>query len=475
MTFYQKLIEFKKDRKGVALLIVLSAMATLSIFVGEITYTAQINQKLAYDRLDQVKAQALAKSGLKIALLRIRAYSEIKKFISKATAGTGASAADVSSVIPKSVVEKIWSEPITVPFSGDISGLPLTIKDALSKFRKDSNMEGKLYISIQAQSNKFNLNSILPQFASQPAPPPAKPAGTGSTTPPGTTTPPAASGATGADGKPAPVQYDPEKAKAALTEQIKTTFNKRFETDQKFRDDYRSYRIEDLVEDIFGWSDLAYDSRREQSAPIPFKRAPFYNISELHYLQSMDDEVYDLLADQFSAGVGSSINVNTIKEPVLRAMVPQMTDDEVKKFFEFRDSSGSNAGTTTAAQASGDDNSFKSPDDFFKYLKEKVQAFGGSDSKIGDLKNSFAARGIELTTDETNFLVHIEATVQQTKRTLEAMVSMSESTSPTAPKVPGTPGTPNPATPNPQATTATNLPDNTTEKSNLKITQLRFL
>ena len=473
MTFYQKLIEFKKDRKGVALLIVLSAMATLSIFVGEITYTAQINQKLAYDRLDQVKAQALAKSGLKIALLRIRAYSEIKKFISKATAGTGASAADVSSVIPKSVVEKIWSEPITVPFSGDISGLPLTIKDALSKFRKDSNMEGKLYISIQAQSNKFNLNSILPQFASQPMPTPTPaPSGTGGTAAGGTGAPPTGAGASA---KPTPVQYDAEKAKAALTEQIKTTFQKRFETDQKFRDDYRSYRIEDLVEDIFGWSDLAYDSRREQSATIPLKRAPFYNISELHYLQSMDDEVYDLLADQFSAGVGSSINVNTIKEPVLRAMVPQMTDDEVKKFFEFRDSSGSNAGTTTAAQASGDDNSFKSPDDFFKYLKEKVQAFGGSDSKIGDLKNSFAARGIELTTDETNFLVHIEATVQQTKRTLEAMVSMSESTSPTAPKVPGTPGTPNPATPNPQATTATNLPDNTTEKSNLKITQLRFL
>ena len=158
------------DKKGVALFIVLASMATLGIFVGEITYTAQINQKLAYDRLDQVKAQALAKSGLRLALLRIRAYSELKKTISKMAGDSAAGAAVANSVVPKSMIEKIWAEPITVPFSGDISSLPGTLKDALEKFRKDSGMEGKLYISIQAQSNKFNLNSTLPSFAAIAAP-----------------------------------------------------------------------------------------------------------------------------------------------------------------------------------------------------------------------------------------------------------------------------------------------------------------
>ena len=174
----------RPDNKGVALFIVLSAMATLAIFVGEITYTAQVNQKLAYDRLDQIKAHSLAKSGLRIALLRIRAYSELKKTIGDMAKSAGASADAVSSVVPKAVMEKIWSEPITIPFSGDIAGLPMGARDALTKFRKDSGMEGKLYISIQAQSSRFNLNSTIAAFAPSPSPnpsPTATPAGGTST------------------------------------------------------------------------------------------------------------------------------------------------------------------------------------------------------------------------------------------------------------------------------------------------------
>jgi hypothetical protein len=476
MTCFQRLTKsfkkFKQDRRGVALLIVLSAMATLAVFVGEITYTAQINQKLAYDRLDQVKAQALAKSGLKLALLRIRAYSEIKKAIGAATGGNAAAAAAASSMIPKAIIEKIWSEPITIPFSGDISSLPSAAKDALGKFRKDSAMEGKLYISIEAQSDKFNLNSILPAFASiAGASPTASPGAP--TNAPGTT----ATASPSPTGTPT-ASYDPVQARVLFLDHMKTIFQKKFDSDEKFREFYRNYRVEDLVEDILGWSDLSYDSTREQSAIIPFKKAPFYNISELNYLLSVDDDVYNLLASQFTASIGSAINVNAIKEPVLRALVPQMTDDEVKKFFEFRDSTGTEVSTTSAQQASGDDNSFKTADDFFKYLKDKVAAFANSDSKITDLKNALTERGIQITTDESNFLVHIEATVQQTKRTLEAMVSITgNSTASTG--APGATGsvTPSPTPPptNNAASSAAGIYDTNVEKSNLKITQLRFL
>jgi hypothetical protein len=134
--------------------------------------------------------------------------------------------------------------------------------------------------------------------------------------------------------------------------------------------------------------------------------------------------------------------------------------------------------TTSAQQASGDDNSFKTADDFFKYLKDKVAAFANSDSKITDLKNALTERGIQITTDESNFLVHIEATVQQTKRTLEAMVSITgNSTASTG--APGATGsvTPSPTPPptNNAASSAAGIYDTNVEKSNLKITQLRFL
>ncbi|NDG83921.1 MAG: hypothetical protein EBX52_02660 [Proteobacteria bacterium] len=464
MTSFRRLI----DRRGVALFIVLASMATLAIFVSEITYTAQINQKLAYDKLDQVKAQALAKSGLRLALLRIRAYSELKKTVGQMAQQAGASQDMVNSLVPKAMIEKIWSEPVTIPFSGDISGLPGEIKDALGKFRKDSNMEGKLYINIQAQSNKINLNSTLPGFAVQATPTPAKKGSnqnSGGT--PGQDQTQDQGQNQNASASPTPISYDPEQARQSLQKQIEDTFQKKSEEDERFRDQYRSFRVEDLVQEILGWSDLAYDSPREQVSTLPFKRAPFYHISELHYLPSMDDTLYDVLADQFNISVASYININTIKEPVLKALIPQMTAEEIKKFFEFRDGKG---------ESGNDDNTFKDSKGFYEYLKGKVQFFSGSETRISDLQKALAQRGIQLTTDESNFLVHIEATVQQTKKTLEAMVSIVEKKTASVPNDQSSQQNPQQnSRQNPQKDASQNPASGAGEKSNLKITQLRFL
>ena len=469
MTCYQLLTKrfhrlksrLQKNRKGVALFIVLAAMATLSIFVGEITYTAQINQKLAYDRLDQIKATSLAKSGLRIALLRIRAYSELKKTVDTMAKSAGASAADVSGVVPKAVMEKIWSEPVTIPFSGDISGLPSSARTALTQFRKESGMEGKLYISIEAQSAKFNINSTIAAFA----PPPASPT-PGASPSPGAS--PAASGT--------PAAYSTDQARQLLIQQLKDTFQKKFDEDDHFRDQYRSFKLEDLADEILGWSDVSYNSNRAQYSTIPFKMAPFYNISEMHYLPSMDDTIYDLLSPQFTAGVTSTINVNVITDAVLAALVPAMTVDERKKFFDFREGKSDDT-TTTKAVDNGVDNSFKTPDDFYKYLQDKVAGLNTA-QKIQDYKNNLAQRGITLITDEQNFLIHIEATVQQTKRTLECAVSLLPSTAaPPTGDSSFTGASPTPV-PNPGQPVPAPIPGGPllpTERSNLKVTQLRFL
>ncbi len=464
MSFLKRI---KENKSGVALFIVLAAMATLSIFVGEITYTAQINQKLAYDRLDQIKAHALAKSGLRLGLLRIKAYAELKKTVGDLAKSAGASAAAVSSAVPKAILEKIWSEPITIPFTGDISGLPTAARDPLLKFRKDSGMEGKLYISIQAQSSRFNLNSHLAAFAASNAP------ASGSPTP--TPSPVPATGGTAvaaATATPTPAPFNPETARQLLTEQLRQSFQKKFEEDQKFRDQYSSFRIEDLADEIVGWSDLTYESLRAQQSSIPFKKAPFYDISELHYLPSIDDDLYNLLAPQFNASANSEININLINDEVLKSLVPQMTTEERKKFFAYRDQGTDNPNANTTSGSS--DGSFKDTDEFYKYLKGKVNAFGGSDTKINDFKTALVQRGVNLVTDESNFIIHIEATVQQTKRTLEAMVSLIASPAAKTSST-GTSGTTGAANPTPTPAVVNGLDSDNVERSNLKITQLRFL
>ncbi len=445
-----KIFKKKLDNRGVALFIVLTSMATLAIFLGEITYTAQINQKLAYDRLDQVKATALAKSGFRLALLRIRAYSELKKTVASMAKTAGADASAVNSVIPKDMLEKIWNEPITVPFSGDISSLPTAAQDALLKFRKDSGMEGKLYLSILSESSKFNLNSYLPTFAAIAAQSKASPSPSPSPSPSST-----------------PVVFDSEHARQALTDQITQTFQKKFDEDEKFRDQYRNLKISDIADDIMAWNDLSYDSNRSQSSNMPYKKAPFYDISELHFLPTVDDEIYNLLAPAYSTTVESSINVNKILEPTLIALVPSMTPEERKKFFQDRDQTGDSASaspTPSNSNAGGKEEGgpFKDSKEFFDYLKKNVASYN-SETKTQELKDSLTKRGISIIVEESQFLVHIEATVQQTKRILEAVVTL----------VPDKVAPPTNLPVNPNANANPTTP--TTKRSSLKVIQMRFL
>jgi type II secretory pathway component PulK len=434
MRFFRRLTE---NKRGVALFIVLTSMATLAIFLGEITYTAQINQKLAYDRLDSVKATALAKSGFRLALLRIRAYMEIRKLIK----GIGAGA---NAAVPKEVLEKIWNEPLIIPFSGDISMLPGSVRDAVEKFRKDSGMEGKLYISIQSQSTKFNLNSYLAPFA------PASPTPSG--------TPPGGSAAT----SPTPQPFNPEEARALLTEQIDQTIKKKFEEDEVFRDTYRNLKVSDLADDIIAWNDLTVENMRTQSSVIPYKRAPFYDISELHYLPTVDDGIYNLLAPTFSAGVDSSININKIQNATLAALFPTMTEEERKKFFEFRDQTGGenkNENTNNPQDKKTEGGPFKEIAEFYQWVEKNVASYN-SPTRMQEFKDGLLKRGITLTTEESQFLVHIEGTVNQTKRTLEAIVTVIEERTPQ--------NNQNPALQNQPA-------EPTKKRSSLKVVQMRFL
>ena len=76
-----------KNQSGIALFMVISAISLLSIIVTEFTYISQINQRMAYDSLDQVKAHYLAKSGLKLSLLRLKAYQQVKGLIGGSSSG----------------------------------------------------------------------------------------------------------------------------------------------------------------------------------------------------------------------------------------------------------------------------------------------------------------------------------------------------------------------------------------------------
>ncbi len=382
---------------GIALFMVVASMTILALIVTEFTYIAQVNSRMAFDSLDQVKAHYLAKSGLKLSLIRIRAYQNLKALAKSAGGEAG------SSMIPKGLLEKIWSFPFFYPIPLDVPGLAPSEKDQIQEFTKNAAIDGRFSALIESESSKYNLNSILAPFAVAASPTP-----TGTATPPGTVTGPGTAGPGTASPTPLP-SFNPVEAQKSLAGYITQILNNRMEADEDFSAEYRDLKVDEFVDNLISWADATHERRSAPNSSFQPKGGPFYSLSELRMIDPMDDGLYEVLAPHFTVSAVPGLNVNTVKDTTLKAYFPQMTDEEVKEFFKFRDSTEQ-------------DNSFKNEDAFYTYIKSNVAAFRGSDREIEALKEEFKRRNIRIVTEETHFRVTVQATVNQATRLLQADV-----------------------------------------------------
>ena len=94
---------------------VMAAISVLSILVTEFAYIAQVNQRMAYDSMDQVKAHYLAKAGVKLSLLRLKAYAQLKPDDRREQPDGASSSNPLAGAIPKSVLDKVWNFPFMYP------------------------------------------------------------------------------------------------------------------------------------------------------------------------------------------------------------------------------------------------------------------------------------------------------------------------------------------------------------------------
>ncbi|MCC7442636.1 MAG: general secretion pathway protein GspK [Bdellovibrionales bacterium] len=399
------------DERGVALFMVVASVAVLVILATEFIYIAQINQRVAYDSADKVRAHYVAKSGLKLSLLRLKAYQHIKGYIS---GGAGGGGNNLSSMVPKGLVERVWSFPLIFPVPTDLPGMSEVQKLALKKFQDDSALVGSYSALIESESAKFNLNQILAPFApkkeeakkdSKKPGTPAQPAS------PDPDADPADPDAKNPDQKP---QFDPAKARQSLQDFLTEIFAKKAEEDEDFGDLYRDLTMEELVDAIAAWSDRSYERRfpAAGSDTLPLKRGPFYSLTELHMVPLMDDGLFNLFAPSLTVSPTPGINVNTMPKETLRALIPGLTEEEVKEFFEYRDSQK-------------EDNLFKTVEDFLKYAENNFGVFRGSPSEVSDFKAKLEERNIRLLTDESEFKITVISQVNNVSKQLEAYVTLA--------------------------------------------------
>jgi general secretion pathway protein K len=436
--------EKQRSQGGIALFMVIAAISVLSILVTEFTYVAQVNQKLAFDGLDQLKAHYLAKSGFKLSLLRLKAYQNIKNYVNGMVKASGGGDA-AKSLVPQTLIDKVWSFPFFYPIPTNIPGMTPADKEKVKAFEKASGLEGRFSANIESESSKFNLNMILPgyAYAASPSPGPSaspQPNGGGGNNPfnpnPKPTPTPGASQA----------PFNPEQAREQLKTFLGQVLQPKIENDPEWADAYRDpHLLEDLVDNIAGWADRTYE-RKSQTGDIPMKRGPFYSVSELHMIPGMDDDLYNLFAPQLTVARTPGINVNTLKDTTLKALFPLATVEEIAQFFKDRDSEEV-------------DGTFKSSDDFLKYIQGHFQAYERG-TAMDDAKKGFNENHITFVTDENEFKITVQAQVNQSTRLIEAWVTLGGGSSPNpnpsaspTPQQPNTPVNPsgngNPTPPDP--------------------------
>lgn len=385
-----------RDSSGIALFMVLASISVLALLVTDFTYIAQINEMIAFGGLDQAKAHYLAKSGLKLSLLRLKAFTQVKSMLNQL------GGANSMTGVSKSVLNQIWSFPFMYPIPTNLPGINMNDKQAIDKFQQSTGLEGNFSAIIESESAKYNLNLLLPGFGTFPSPTPT-PATTGQAP------------ATSPTAQPAPMatpSYDPESARDSLYNYLNAIIVNKTENDPDFATNYSDFRLTDLVDNIACWEDRNYERRTSSDLDaVPMKRAPYYSLTELQMLPTMTDELYKLFESSLTVNTSNEININMMKADTLRGLAPSMTPLEIQAFFKFRDSTDV-------------DNTFKTPDDFYKYLSTYVNAFKGNQQALNNFKAELIKRNIQLVVDDNQFKITVQAHVNNAVETIQAWVTM---------------------------------------------------
>ncbi|MEI6080511.1 MAG: hypothetical protein WCQ53_07745, partial [bacterium] len=155
----------RNNKKGMALLLVLTSMVIITVMIVELSYNSRLASSMTANYKDEVSATYLAKSAVNVALLRLAIVSKMKSFKMG------------SFSIPPDVLSMILSMPFIFPpppemlaLAGGAGGgeLGLGLKDMLDKIKKDTNISsvGRFENSIVGMDSKININMVAASEAS---------------------------------------------------------------------------------------------------------------------------------------------------------------------------------------------------------------------------------------------------------------------------------------------------------------------
>ena len=392
------------DDCGAAMFFVITAIVLLTIIWMDFSFETEINKLRAHNSQDRLQARLNAEAGLRFALLRLELYQQGRNLMEKNQ--------KLKSNVQVQDLNGIWSIPFVYPLPMN-SKTPLLVRAAIEKFMQNSLLEGELLTNVRNISQLINLNLLRlgrPKLG-QPKSSVAK------------TSPNDLDTLLPSDlPRQPPDELNTEQVilnlEQRLTELFRQKFDRRLEEDEEFYRKYSNLEPAMLIKEIKFYVNDAQrqlepeinEIRAQYSADdIQVKHAPMESLSELYLLRSWDDELVDMIKHDVTVHGVVAIDLNQITDQGLKLLIPEIDDQQIKDFFEYRDDPNI-------------PHPFNHIDEFKNYITNTANIL--SSTEMSERIEKFIAAGIEFDVYGSLFEVVSTGRYQRSEYTIKALVEI---------------------------------------------------
>jgi type II secretory pathway component PulK len=322
MDFKKDLQKIFKNQHGVALMMVMTAILLLMAIYGEFTFESKIARLKATNILDKSQSKLLAESGLQMAMTRLRLYKEAYNSVQANP--------NIKSMVQDQLLNQLWEVPFIFPIPIGV-GANSSFKESVANFTKDSLLDGEMKVTIQNISNRLNLNMLRVDM---------------------TKFNPDQEDKGGQDMSSAINMSDGAIMNDVSIDQslfflLKKLVDDRKEKDEAFSDRYSNINYQEMLTNLkYYMSDMGGLSQDPlageadssfQRIPLSPKFGPLGSSSELYVIPGWNDELIELIQNEFSVYPTAQIDFNKLTGNMLKILLPVLNDEDIKEFFIWRD------------------------------------------------------------------------------------------------------------------------------------------
>jgi hypothetical protein len=375
------------NQQGIAILMVMSAVVLLTTIMLSFGIDTSVNKIRTYNLEDKAQAKLTAESGIRFAMARLRLYKAGYNYIQNNES--------LKKIAKPEILNTLWNFPFIYPVP-ILKTMNKIQKDAIEKFKSETLLSGSMRLNIGNISNKLNLNAIRVALFNQNQNEVKK------------------------DANGEPIEEEEPNAdyniESQLFKNFQSAFDNKVQNDEEFNDKYSGTEIQELISVLKTFvsdEDSLEDAGSVRSyfskAEVTPKHAPLSSMQEMYSVPGWDDALVDLIKNEFTVHGAIMIDLNKITENMMRLLIPGITDEEIKDFFEYKNDPE-------------DPKFFNSITDFKKYITSIGNIM--SDEDFEKLIEEFSKNNIKFGASPSLFKITSVGEKGRASYTLEAYVVM---------------------------------------------------